>query len=283
LNSRPSPEEDVGAAVAVARELGLGRVQPVVLKLAHHTSVHLAPWPIVARVDSSFSLERMAPLMRRELEVAAHLAARGGPAVRPSVDPPPGPHVHGRAAVTLWALVEHRPARGRRDEIAAGRALADLHRCLADFPGELRPFTEGIDACGSMLADPAALAALPDRDRAFLAERLAGRRAGLVVGPDRMVPLHGDAHLGNVMMTAEGAVWADLETACVGPLEWELTSLPRAGHAAFAPLDPALFRRLSMLRSLTVAVWCWSDADRSPEVREAAAYHLRRLKRESRA
>ncbi|HLK23676.1 MAG TPA: phosphotransferase, partial [Caulobacteraceae bacterium] len=95
-------------------------------------------------------------------------------------------------------------------------------------------------------------------------------------------PLHGDAHPGNVMVTPAGAIWADLETACLGPLEWELTSLPPAAHAAFRPLDRDLFRRLGLLRSLTVAVWCWADVDRSPEIREAAEYHLRRLGRMSR-
>jgi len=251
----------------------------VVLKVAHHTSVRLRPWPIVARVDSSFAVERMVPFMQRELAIAQHLAARGAPAVRPTADPAPGPHLHGAAAVTLWTFVDHRSAAGPKDERAAGAALAMLHAALADYGGPLPPFTDGMDICARLLADPAALGALAARDRDFLAARLAGLRAGLAIDLGRRIALHGDAHLGNVMMTPDGAVWADLETACLGPLEWELTSLPRAGHAAFGPIDRPLLNRLSLLRSLTVAVWCWADADHSTEIRAAAEYHLRRLRR----
>jgi hypothetical protein len=279
LSDRPLPEEDVAAAVACARDLGLGRVEPQVLKLAHHTSVRLAPWPIVARVDSSFAVERIVPFMRRELAVAQHLEAKAAPAVRPTTDPPPGPHVHGRAAVTLWALIEHRAATGRADEAAAGVALRVLHKALGDYPGELPLFTDGVDTCARMLGDAAAVPALKTRDRAFLSERMAELRGSFVVDPSRIIPLHGDAHLGNVMITPGGAIWADLETACRGPLEWELTSLPPAGHRPFGPIDRALLERFSLLRSLTVAVWCWADADRSPDIREAAEYHLRRLRR----
>jgi hypothetical protein len=270
----------VAAAVACARDLGLGRVEPEVLKLAHHTSVRLAPWPIVARVDSSFTVERMVPSMRRELAVAEHLAAKAAPAVRPTTDLRPGPYVHGRAAVTLWTLVRHRTADGRADEVAAGVALHALHEALADYPGgDLPLFTDGMDTCGRMLADTAALPALKALDREFLSARLAELRDGLVVDRSPIIALHGDAHLGNVMITPGGAIWADLETACRGPLEWELTSLPLDGHGPFASVDQALFEQLSLLRSLTVAVWCWADAGRSPEIRGAAEYHLRRLRR----
>jgi hypothetical protein len=279
LIARPSPAEDVAAALAVAQRLGLSGAQPVVLKLAHHTSVRLSPWPIVARVDSSFGLEGMLAAMQRELDIAEHLARTNAPCVRPTTDPPPGPHAHGRCAVTLWALVEHRPARGKADTVAAGVALRALHAAIGDYPGELRLFTDGMDTCAKLLDDPTALAALDGRSRAFLRERHADLRAGLAVDRGQFMPLHGDAHLGNVMMTPAGAIWADLETACQGPLEWELTSLPPAGRVAFGALDAPLFERLSQLRSLTVAVWCWADADRSPDIRAAAEYHLRRLRR----
>jgi Ser/Thr protein kinase RdoA (MazF antagonist) len=221
----------------------------------------------------------MMPGVRRELQVAQHLAAKGAPAVAPTVDPPPGPHVFGDATVTLWRFVEQRAAEGPADARAAGRALRTLHTALSDFSGELPLFTEDLDHCASFLADSQALRALADADRAFLVGSLTELRAGLALSGLRLKPLHGDAHLGNVMMTTAGAVWADLESACLGPLEWELTSLPSAARAAFPPVDKPLFRRLSLLRSLVVSVWCFYHAERSPEVRAAAEYHLRRLHR----
>jgi aminoglycoside phosphotransferase (APT) family kinase protein len=92
------------------------------------------------------------------------------------------------------------------------------------------------------------------------------------------ISLHGDTHVGNVMFADGGPVWGDLETACVGPLEWDLVQLPKAARAVFGPVDDGLLNRLGELRSATVAVWCWADAERSPEVRAAAEHHLARLK-----
>jgi len=279
LNDTPPWQADVAVASAVARALGLNGVEPVVLHVSGHTTVRLAPWPIVARVLSTFELESMMPGVRRELQVAQHLAVKGAPAVAPTVDPPPGPHVFGSATVTLWRFVAQRKARGRADALAAGRALHALHAALSDFPGELPMFTEDLDQCAGLLADGQALQALADAERAFLVGSLDELRAGLSLGGLRLSPLHGDAHLGNVMMTKAGPVWADLESACLGPLEWELTSLPGAARAAFAPLDKPLFRRLSLLRSLVVSVWCFYHAERSPELRSTAEHHLRRLRR----
>jgi hypothetical protein len=130
-------EADVAAASAVARAAGLTNVEPVVLNVSGHTVVHLAPWPIVARVLSAFSLERMMPGVLRELQLAQHLAAKGAPSVSPTIDPPPGPHIVGEAIVTLWNFVEHRPAKGAAVTLAAGHSLAALHRGMSDFAGEL--------------------------------------------------------------------------------------------------------------------------------------------------
>jgi hypothetical protein len=279
LNERPSWGADVAVASALAADLGLTNVEPVVLNVSGHTVVRLAPWPVVARVLSAFDLEKMMPGVRRELQVALHLAAKGAPVVTPTVDPPPGPHVVGGATVTFWRLVEHRAATDAADALAAGRALAALHAGLADFEGELPLWTEDFDKCGAMLRDDLALPALAEADRAFLTRTLDALRTQLSIDRSQLMPLHGDAHLGNVMMSASGAIWADLESVCLGPLEWELTSLPRAARAAFPPLDRPLFRQLLLLRSLVVVVWCAYHAERSAELRKAGRYHLRRLRR----
>ena len=92
------------------------------------------------------------------------------------------------------------------------------------------------------------------------------------------VPLHGDAHLGNVLMTDGGAVWADLEATCIGPVEWDVASLPKSLWREFDKLNPELVSDLANLRSLCTATWCWADLNRSAEVKEAACYHLRRLR-----
>src|SRR5262249_20803452 len=95
--------------------------------------------------------------------------------------------------------------------------------------------------------------------------------------------IHGDPHLGNVLMSSSGPRWTDWESACIGPLEWDLTCLPEAALSAVPAVNAVLLAVLRDLRSLCVAVCGWTEPDRAPEKREAAAYHLRRLRERSRA
>jgi hypothetical protein len=279
---RPSPDYDIAAVVALANNLGLGRIDPTVLKLAHHTTLRLSPLSIVARVQSSGPVDQAAAAMGQELALAQYLADVGAPTVAPIADPPPGPHILGRSATTLWSYVEHRPSRGGKDLTEAAEALRSIHEALLGFKGDLPPFTDNIDRCGSLLADLTAMPMIAPADRAFLEAELCSLRKGLASFSFRAVPLHGDTHIGNVLFASRGPIWADLETACIGPLEWDLVQLPPKTRALFGDVDPILLDHLADLRSVTVAAWCWADATRSEEVRNAAEYHLRRLRRRAR-
>lgn len=81
---RPRPEDDIATVAALALDLGLGAVDPAILKLAHHTTIRLSPLPIVARVQSSEPVERTVPAMARELALARHLLDRNAPNVVPA-------------------------------------------------------------------------------------------------------------------------------------------------------------------------------------------------------
>jgi hypothetical protein len=69
----------VAAVVEVARRLGIGRVDPVVLHASQHVSIRLLPAGPVARVvrHDTHSLDNL----RRELIVARFLASQGAPIV----------------------------------------------------------------------------------------------------------------------------------------------------------------------------------------------------------
>src|SRR5207248_11716896 len=108
---------------------------------------------------------------------------------------------------------------------------------LSGFRGDLPPFTENIDRCGALLADLAAMPAIAPADRAFLAARLRSLREALASFSFNTIPLHGDTHVGNVLFTPDGPIWADLETACVGPLEWDLAQLPPSARPLFGEID----------------------------------------------
>jgi hypothetical protein len=91
-------------------------------------------------------------------------------------------------------------------------------------------------------------------------------------------PLHGDAHIGNAMIVDSDAIWLDLESVCLGPLEWDVGFLPQATWSEFRAIDTALVRLLADVRQCCVATWCWAEFDRSAAAREAAIRHLAELK-----
>src|SRR5262249_41162540 len=90
-------------------------------------------------------------------------------------------------------------------------------------------------------------------------------------------PLHGSPHAGNWLRTAEGLLLLNFETACRGPLEWDLAALDDAAVHLFADVDLDLVVLLRRMRSGCVAAKCWVEPTRAPEVREAACIHLRLL------
>jgi hypothetical protein len=276
--ARPDPKHDLAAVSALAVELGLGPCAPQVLKLARHTTVRLGPQRLVARVQSAERPLAARARMEREIAVAQHLAARGAPAVRASVEPAPGPYEIGGCLISLWAFVDHWSA-DETDAAAAGEALCAVHAALASYEGELPACREVVVRCAALAEDAAKMAAAPADDRALLAGFVRQGLAYLPEDPAAWRPLHGDTHLGNAMITRTGPVWGDLEAACRGPLEWDLANKPASFLAAFEGYDPGVLAELGALRRACVAVWCWADVDRSPEIREAAELHTAWLRR----
>lgn len=276
---RLSLESELAAATDTAVRLGLGTVTPEVLHFGNHTTARLAPWPIVARIASGTSFDFDDDSLAREVAIAAHLGARDAPAVRPATEVPPGPHFDADCAVTLWQLVEGRAVETASDEFMAAASLRLVHAALADVDADLPAFIIKVESCDAILSDAAEAPKLAVGDRLFL-QRIYGRfRSELerIDAPWR--PLHGDTHLGNVLITASRAVWMDLEAACMGPLEWDVVNLPTATWPEFGSLDPKLMRLFADVRRLCLAVWCWAEFDRSPASAEAAVHHLVELKR----
>jgi aminoglycoside phosphotransferase (APT) family kinase protein len=277
--ARESIDAELNAAKAVAAKAGLGAVEPELLRLAKHTTVRLAPHPIVARIRSEGPIEDSAASLARELSIASQLAALGSPAVRPVVDVNAGPYLENGCAITLWQLVIGRTVETEFDQLLALRALRQVHLALVQIEADLPEFTVAIDSCETILSDPAEAPKLQSSDRAFLQKLYAHLRQELDGFELTRRPIHGDAHLSNVLITGSGAVWMDFEAVSMGPLEWDVPTLPARAWSEFSDLDPDLMRLLSNLRSLCVSVWCWADFDRSRDVSEAATYHLDRLKR----
>lgn len=266
------------AAVRLAHRLGIGRVNAVILHESRRISIRLLPLNVVARAVSIHDREATRRLSR-ESDVARHLAKCAAPVVGPAAELPAGPHIQDDFALTLWEFVEHVAA---DDENAghvmlATEALHRLHQALAVFPGELPDFRDKVDHCRRLLESEAMQPALRAADRDFLRGAFDRLRASMDGLPASAVPIHGDAHFGNVFITTDGARWNDFEDVCRGPREWDLSGLPDADLGAFEPINRDLLTALHYLRSLCVVVWCSEQYD-VPGKREAAEYHLRYLR-----
>jgi aminoglycoside phosphotransferase (APT) family kinase protein len=148
--------------------------------------------------------------------------------------------------------------------------LGELHAVLAGLP----PLWEGspLDTPLDDLAVFAERGTRLDADPA-LVERtaeLTARLRPLLGGPT--MTLHGDAHPGNLLRTADGLVWADLEDTSRGPRSWDLACLRTTqrldGRAAVAALpEPMTDEELApfvWLRRLHAAAWWFVHAERDP-------------------
>ncbi len=228
-------ERAVRAACAVARALGCAVDEPRVLSQRGNALVHLAPLPLVARVATLSATTRHDPAawMRREVEVSAGAAARGGPVLAPTTLVDPGPHPHDGLSVSFWPLLEHSGrVAGPGD---CGTALARLHRATAGHAGPLpmlvparEQITDALDLLVATDGAPAPLlAALRAEHRRVLAAIDAAIDAGTRPAPsaDPGAVLHGDAHAGNLLDTPSGWCWVDLEETSRGPVEWDLAVL----------------------------------------------------------
>ena len=234
---------------------------------------------MVARVQSSEPLDTALHTAVREIAVARHLAKQGAPVLAPLDEGLAGPYVTASAVVTLWPYVEHEPPSDQADALLAAETLHAVHQAFNNYGGELPPYTQALDRCWSVLADVTASPALSEDDRDFLKTQYRRVRQEVEAMAGRPVPLHGDAHLGNFLLSDRGPVWTDFENACLGPPEQDIAGLPPTAWERFRDADQRLIERYADLKSVCVAVWCWADISRSAEIREAAEHHLNRLRR----
>jgi aminoglycoside phosphotransferase (APT) family kinase protein len=200
--------------VTACAEVGLDHTDAELIRLGENALFRL-PGGVVARIARPGQLAAAT----REVHIAQWLAEHEIPVVRALKDIAQPVQVAGRA-VTFWEeLPPHR--HGTPAQVATAiRRLHDLPIPTDVSLGGLAPFVrlaERIDAATT----------LTDEDRSWLREHLASlqtRYAHLPTGLPHCV-VHGDAWVGNVVVTDDGqVVLLDLERCSVGPPEWDLVS-----------------------------------------------------------
>lgn len=250
----------VRAAQEIARSFGLIVDDPAILAEGCAVRVHLKPAPLVARVSTLTALLRQ-PIdvwLRREVEVAGFLASRGAPVVAPSDLLPAGPHWHNGFCVSFWSYVK--PLQSEPPSIAvASSMLSALHRTLREYPGALPLLAPPLSDIPSSLARMEAQRAISAEDLGLLRRafaRLSSRLTPESLGA--LQPLHGDAHVYNLIASERGWLWNDFEDVCLGPVAWDLASMSPddTGFDSYpdapAPASMAFFREVRRLHGV-----CW--------------------------
>lgn len=274
-----STSRALGAILEAARERGLPRDRPRILRDATNVLVHLEPSPVVARVPITLARLRPRAWFEQEIGLARFLAEEGAPVAAPSTDVDAGPAEHGGLLVTFWQHVDHDPARFEPE--LAGRSLGRLHAALARYERPLPAFHR-LDEVSRLLdlLRPSEWASADD----LAALRTVHRRLAEPAG-DGWRPLHGDSHFNNVLWTPDGPLWTDLENACRGPVEYDLACLlwrdaPGTAEAvaAYGPYDAGVAARVEPYLALFLAAWTIAVVERDPRA-GARAEARRRIER----
>ena len=261
------------AAQEIAQRHGIAAEQAQVLHDATNVVVHLAPSPVVAKICRASFGDHGWRKLATELEIARHLIRAGAPVVGPSRELPAGPHLHGDFAMTFWRHQDHDPA-ALATSRGAGHALEQVHEALDSYPETFPSFLDRqVRRTAKILFGESVPSPLPTSDRSFLRSQYLSITSELHDRKLMCRTLHGDPHRGNVLVSKAGYLLIDFESVCSGPLEWDLSALPGLGAGAFY-VDEDLLSILRRLRSLCVAVWCWTRARSSTALDRAARNHL---------
>jgi thiamine kinase-like enzyme len=159
-----------------------------------------------------------------------------------------------------------------------GDLLFQLHSGLRDYPGSLLSYAGDLKQMEKVLYDSPGLSTLTAAEHALVREQYVELRDAI---PTNIVlrPIHGDPHFGNLLVSDTGPGWIDFEGACLGPVEWDLASLPEEALTTYAGhVDRDLLTTFRDLRSIGVVVWCWMNPAPDATLRQAGALHLARLR-----
>lgn len=153
----------------------------------------------------------------RENAIAQHLTEHGAPVIPLHPDLPPGPHEHLGYPLNFWEFVTRIDDEPDAHEI--GRTLRQCHEIMRSFPlplPKLAIITESL----AILSERELF---PPKTQQMLRDHLSASLDSLGSLPHQ--PLHGDAHMGNLMNTTRGLLWTDWEDTFAGPVEWDVASI----------------------------------------------------------
>lgn len=281
----------VEAAMATASALGLRVDDAAVVHDSNRLAVRLLPCDVLARIAPS-THERGTAF---ELDVARRLAETDAPIA--TLEPRVEPRLYHRDGfvLTLWTYYE----RVAPNEASPGEyayALARLHAGMRRVGLPAPHFTDRVGEAQRLVNDRMQTPQLADADRELLSETLSALSRAV---RDRAVTeqlIHGEPHGGNLLRTKRGLLFTDLETCCIGPVEFDIAHCSRSNVSSgvtgsfldaktpfevadhYDGADRELVGLCRVLMLAMVAAWRWDRRDRFPGGRRMGVEFLREIR-----
>ncbi|MBW1601911.1 aminoglycoside phosphotransferase family protein [Streptomyces sp. JJ66] len=270
-----------------ARKAGLDPTGAELIRFGENALFRLPSHPVIVRVARSTDYLGS---VRKEVAVARWLAREGFPAAR-VLDDVEQPLVVEGCPVTFWHLIEAADRQPTYGEL--GTLLRDLHSLSVPPSLDLPPFS----AFGRTDLRIEKATGIPEHDRAFLRQRVQQLRANLAAlrFDSPTGPVHGDAHIQNVMVDGGGrAVLIDFEAFCHDHPEWDLMvtatehrSLGWQSRDEYAAFVTAYGRDLSVwhgyptlrgIQEFQMTTWLMQNIGESPAVAAEYAHRVATLR-----
>ena len=196
-------------------EVGLDDTGARMVRCVNNAVYRLERHPIIVRITLTPGLRHRA---LAAVEAARLLDRHRVPVVQPAQGVTQVVHVD-EHVVTFWLRAADTGRTPTVPELA--RLLRRLHRVPS--AGAALPRWDPVTDLRTRIHD-GRTRGWPGTDLDLLARRCDAIEAALSTVryqlPESVI--HGDAQVGNLIATPGGAIWCDLDTACVGPREWDL-------------------------------------------------------------
>ena len=189
----------------------------------------------------------------------------------------PRVYVRDGFVITLWTYYEPvSPSDVAPADYA--QALERLHAGMRHVDVIAPHFTDRVAEAQSLVGSRARTPDLRDADRELLSTTL--RELTRAIGQRDAAEqlLHGEPHPCNVLGTKDGLLFADLETCCRGPVEFDLAHVPEEVSTHYRGADQDLLRECRILMLAMVATWRWDRADQFPDGRRMGSELLSRIR-----
>ncbi len=260
------------AAMRIAAAQGLTVDDVTVLHNSNRIAVRLLPCDLLARV-APISLKATAQF---EVELAQRHAAAADPVA--GLDPRVKPHAfeHDGFVITLWRY--HEPVTPEISPTNYAHALERLHHSMRNLDFNAPHFTDRVAEAQRIVKNRELTSTRAEADRELLSYTLRTQRQAIADRCPAEQLLHGEPHPGNVLNTSQGPLFIDLETCCVGPIEFDLAHVPEAVSMRYDGADQALLHDCQILVLAMVAAWRWHPADEFPDGHRAERALLKALR-----